>query len=473
MVHLYKSFKEALCNNKTIKLSDDIVGTYNLPSNTVRFDHIRFVSEYQEEMDLKFVPKLDTKELQANHFRKMYVPNANCVMNDKVAATLDLLAYCGDAEEECRTTAWFIRKINRWFKLVTSRSLSLALSRHNEDAYIKAIQDLKFVVTLMENVDFGEWKVVQTHIIMATKSILAIQEILLSKSGYNYLMLGRFLQDLVENIFSILRAICATPSALQFKYSLKRIVLGQFSFHVRKSCYGADDRLEAVGLRQLLQSAKQAEVPMIEDTVRLPSWEEPPQEESFAEACLFYRQCGYTISTLMKKKILKCETCLFALKHHGPVPHPLSTFTKLTNFSANAQIEVSHNVYVLLRRIEFNLLRWKGQIKDITHAAAKVVMKNIPQEIMQSSISPCHPLTEKILYSFINSRVKMLSKQFQSGQVEMAPSSFGSKSMGKKLLADNLKIVPKRKKTIPQADTQEKAKRKRLIPEAVSKRLMM
>ena len=106
MVHLYKSFKEALCNSKTYKLSHDIVGTYNLPSNTVKFNHIRLISKYQEEMDLKFLPKLDTKKLEANHFRKMNVPNANCVMNDKVGATLDLLAYCGDAEEECRTTAY-------------------------------------------------------------------------------------------------------------------------------------------------------------------------------------------------------------------------------------------------------------------------------------------------------------------------------------------------------------------------------
>jgi len=323
----------------------------------------------------------------------------------------------------------------------------------------------------MENIDFGEWKVVQTHIIMATKSILVIQKILLSKSGYKFLMLGRFLQDLVENVFSAARSIFATPSALQFKYSLKRVVLGRFSFNVRKSCYGADDRLEAVGLRQVLQSAKQTEVP-IEGTVKLPSWEEPPHEESFAKASLFYRQCGHTVRTLMKK-MLKCETYLFHLQHHDPVPHPLSTFTKLTNFSAEAQIEVSHNVYILLQRTEFNLLRWKEQIKGISHNTAKVVMENLPQEILQRSISPCHPMTENLIYSFVNSRVKMLCKQFQSGLEEMAPSSFGGKSMGKKLLANNLKIAPKRKKSAPQAGTQEKATRKRLVPEAVSKRLMM
>jgi len=171
----------------------------------------------------------------------------------------------------------------------------------------------------------GVWKVVQTHIIMTTESLLAIQEILLNKPEYNFLMVGRFLQDLVEKLFSVLRAICSRPTPVQFKYGLRRIVLGQFFFHVRKSSYDMDDRTEAVGLEHLLKSAEKT-APCPYEEVRLPSWEEPPGTGSFADVSLFYRQCGYIIS-LMKKKCCSVRRAspLFSI--------PLTVILTLLQFS--------------------------------------------------------------------------------------------------------------------------------------------
>jgi len=171
---------------------------------------------------LKFVPKQNDKELGDSHFRKINLPNAKGMLDDKVGATLDFLVYCGEAAENCSTTTWFVRRMNRWFKIVTSRNLSLALSQQH-DTYLKATEDLELVIEVMKGMRLkGNWKVVQTHIIVATESVLAVARNLLSKPGYDFVMLGRFLQDVVENLFSVLRAICPCPTPLELNYDLRR-----------------------------------------------------------------------------------------------------------------------------------------------------------------------------------------------------------------------------------------------------------
>jgi len=483
MVHLYKSLKECLVNNGEITLSQEIVEKYNLPSNVVKFEDIEFIRDFQKERELKFVPKLNDKETSNHHFRKMNLPNAKCMLDDKVGATLDFLVYCGETGDESSTTAWFVRLLNRWFKLVTSRNLQLALSKRNVEAYKKAIADLQKVTEVMRGIRVnGLWKVVQTHIIMATEAILEIQEILLRKDGYSFLELGRFLQDIVENLFSLVRRITSTPTAVEFKYSLKRIVLGQFSYHVRKSSYEADDRTEAVGLQHLLQSKEESEVPPFTE-VRLSPWEEPPDHGNEADEGLLYRQCGYPVSSLRKKKMLKCEGCFSALQHHGESPHPLAVFTRLTNWADNAQIEVSDEVYTLLRRVEFNLRRWKNELKTIPRCAARNVMLNLPRDVLETPLSPCHDITNKLLFRYIESRVKQFVSLYNAGQCDMPTSSFGSKSMGKKLLAEQLKIGAKKrgpnhgmKRSVPGPVVQRPATElpvKRLVPAGVAKRLLM
>ena len=147
-------------------------------------------------------------------------------------------------------------------------------------------------------------------------------------------------------------------------------------------------------------------MPEIED-VELSPWQEPPDIGGFAEKSLFYRHCGYVIRTLKKRRMLKCEFCLNALQHRGPdKPHPLSVFPKLTNFNEKAQFELSHTVYLLLRRIEFNLRRWKPQLKSIRKMRVQNVMKHLPADMFQTPISPCHPVNNTFTSVFIVSRLK-------------------------------------------------------------------
>ena len=146
-----------------------------------------------------------------------------------------------------------------------------------------------------------------------------------------------------------------------------------------------------------------------------------------------------------EEKMLQCTTCLSALQH--PVdsdPNPLAVFTNMTNYTEDNQIEARDRVYRLLQRIEFNLRRWKELLKSIPHDAARNVMNHLPPDVVQTSLSPCHPnVTNRIICTFVISRLKQFTTLYNAGQEDMAPSSFGSKTMRKKLLADNLKIGEK------------------------------
>lgn len=62
---------------------------------------------------------------------------------------------------ECKTTSWFVETVRRWFKLMTNRRLSLALSKKKNkiEAYYEAIDFLKFVIRLFKTMKIpaGWW----------------------------------------------------------------------------------------------------------------------------------------------------------------------------------------------------------------------------------------------------------------------------------------------------------------------------
>jgi len=365
----------------------------------------------------------------------------------------DCLAYNKEIPVECATTAWYINPMNRWFKLVTSRGSQLALSKKNPEKYHEALEDLQLVIDVMKGMNFsGGWKVVQTHVIITTASMLAIQEDLLSKTGYEYLCLGRFLQDAIENLFSVIRIQRPIPTALEFKYRLKQVVLGQLSLKIKSSSYSMDDREETVGLKKLLTSKNNLQAAR---DVYLPLWDEPgASDSSSAPDNVLFRMCGYAVQSLEKKKMLKCQTCHAALLHQGPSHHPLSTFTLMTNYSEGAQVEVSDMVFSLLKRVEHNLQRWKPFLYDIGDNMSDMVVERMCLHTSDIVISECHDVTKMIVSKFVVMRLKQFSLEFTPG-LGLEASSLSSKTKGGRYLAERYK-APVRKTSLVAWDNVKK-----------------
>lgn len=84
----------------------------------------------------------------------MKVKFAFSLFHNDTAAGLHLLVDSGKLDKEALTTAWFISKVFRWLRLITSRTTKLALS-HAVDSYNDAVKFLEDTVDLFSNLSIG------------------------------------------------------------------------------------------------------------------------------------------------------------------------------------------------------------------------------------------------------------------------------------------------------------------------------
>jgi hypothetical protein len=124
--HLLKNIKNCLVQNKSIQLSPYFVEKYKLPSNLVKIEHIKTFCDEEEIVDLKFAPKLSVDLLNTGHFNKMKVSHALNVLNWDVSCGMRLAAE-STKDKSSLTTAFFIDMVSKWFKLISSRTMTLAL----------------------------------------------------------------------------------------------------------------------------------------------------------------------------------------------------------------------------------------------------------------------------------------------------------------------------------------------------------
>ncbi|KAK3907896.1 Transposable element P transposase [Frankliniella fusca] len=441
VVHVFKSIKEMLVNNKEICISSDIASRFELPTTQVELSFVELLVDFQEDnMDCRFAPRLTRKDLSKSHFNKMNTASACHIFGDKTAAALDFLADEKVFDSECKTTAWFIKLINKWFSILSSRSIVKALSLKNREAYDEAICVLQLVIEVFSTLSVGNnWKPVQTHVIMATAALIQISSHLLFVRKYDFVFMGRFTNDISENIFSDIRRSRPTPTALEAKYALKMQTLSQCTRRVMKSQYAHDDRKNLMSLQDILEYSESKKFKPAPSSEPLP-WTEPLSfETSTFKDVVLYRMCGYLLHSMRKSGQLSCDSCFENLQHQGDTPLSLAKWTVMTDFKENAQIQVSAAVYRLLQAIEFNINIWTKDILKLEANATTLVYRSVVPALSAYDIPSCLScltIKEKIVKRFIVMRLKQIEKT----PLEERPahdSSFASKSMAYRVLATN------------------------------------
>lgn len=173
----------------------------------------------------------------------MKVSTARAVFNPRTdKAGLKLLAKHTN-ESAIETTAFFIHLVSQWFALLTNRKVSIAVAKNKIKDYDQAINHLKKSRNIFQNINIGEkghWKPVQTGVIMAIDSILYLQDFLLNKRGYKFVLTGRFTQVCLKNLFSLIRFKMPILNALQVKHNLKLIIITQISSCSNVTSYDTD-----------------------------------------------------------------------------------------------------------------------------------------------------------------------------------------------------------------------------------------
>lgn len=126
--HILKNLKCCLANNKIIELPIEFQEKYKLTSCLVKWEHFDHLVALQENLDFLLTPKINKDDVQpSGHFNKMKVCKAKNLFSRDVSSSLYFLAN-EDSNLDLNTTAWFVEVISKWFDLMTSRSLTLALS---------------------------------------------------------------------------------------------------------------------------------------------------------------------------------------------------------------------------------------------------------------------------------------------------------------------------------------------------------
>jgi len=248
--HLLKNLKSAMLKKIPLKISDEVKNTYNLPCNEITGQWVQNLWDKETKADeetkgskeVRLLHHLNREDLWPDNWQKMDVGPAVRFFSLKTAAALEEGIERGLLHENCRSTVWFIRKIESWYTLLSSRLRKMSITKTNKNEKVLLLEEMIGLFELME-VNGSAWKPLNAGMILASLSLLDICDYLLD-NGYDFVLLSRFSQDALENVFSQVRRKCGmTPTVLNCRRALKLITLSQFSSDIKHTNYASDSDL--------------------------------------------------------------------------------------------------------------------------------------------------------------------------------------------------------------------------------------
>ncbi|TGZ57012.1 hypothetical protein DBV15_10459 [Temnothorax longispinosus] len=396
--------------NRDKVIHEDVIQCENLPSNTVKVEHILELLDTEAPLELKVAFRLKKENLdKKNRFNGMKVSTAKSVFCQRTSSCLQLLALSKE-DPSYITTAWFVRVVNHWFDLMTSRHHSLALNKSNEKAYEEAISHLKLTIKIFSEMRVGidsRWKPVQCGVLIATNAILSLQHYFLNERGYKYLLTGRFTQDFLENIFSCIRFRQAVPNALTFKHLLKTISIAQFCTANATSSYDQDDdNSNHVNMKNI-----QCKDPKLNFSIDIPI----VADECIAyfatwERIILYDMAGSAVHSV-KNVYSVCDICYNALLRQEEEPHPYELLTELNAYGDHCLTKVSEETFKAIWKAELTFRLVRENLMKTKNVNVYDVLVNSLQYVWASSAVPqCHDITTKVLRRYFTIRYKQFGQ---------------------------------------------------------------
>ena len=244
--HILKNIRNAFAY-KGFRLDDETVRREKLPSPFVKWDHIKIIHDYQKDKEHKIHPGISEKTFEAlGPFTKMNVGPAVNVFSLTTADILEFGVSNLGFPDECRTTAFAIRMIARWFNLMSSRSSRYCFTLAEKGNYLENIQFLMDFMVFFDSLtvvkEHGDKEqYIQMNARLSTMSMIMTAEYYLQERGMEFLLGGRFTSDCIENFFSQIRKRVAAPTPLQFKYAFRALLLLNHMKPSKKGAYLEDD----------------------------------------------------------------------------------------------------------------------------------------------------------------------------------------------------------------------------------------
>lgn len=374
--------------------------------------------EIQKNEDYKAAPKLKDPCVAPKQYQKMNVGNSINLLSNDVGA--GLLIHHKQITGDLNPTAWFCQKTFRWFKLMTSRTISLALSCGNLKEYEDAREFLKEYMWIATKLVFrpGSQSLLpfQKAILLSTQTCLDLSSYLLS-IGFKFFMTSRISTDCTENVFSQVRVASRKPSARQFVHSLRLIAVANFVSKIETSNYDYDESDDSFSMIDFLEDK-------VQNTTKVPELNKSAFKKfkkqvfnlSEVEKNHIYYFSGFILRKIKKmKKFSSCKRCLSNLLISCKSPPRKNSHNKLTilkNFKAQKALLVfpTSICFQYFCQMEKLVKMLKSQSLFLEPGCKEFFIEEM-SKVKSGPFASCHGVKERILSLFFNSRRRISLKQ--------------------------------------------------------------
>lgn len=441
-VHIFKNIATSLSSNTVFRLSDDIVAAEGLRCNEVKLEHLQQLLNFEGNFELKVAYQLKQDNLDCKKkFAKMRVSNPCAIFCRRTEAALRAKAALAN-DPSFDATIFFVWLVTTWFDLVSNRGGKLALRKSNPAVYEWALNHIKKTADVFKKMTIGgQWKPIQKGMLVACEALLEIQEFLLSRNLVQFVLLGRFTQDFVENLYSLMRARQAIPNALHFKLNLRVITLAQICLTATNTSYFRDtvedvtlptnfiaitkklaaERKDEKSIQKLLEEATIDVPPVGEDELNeVDGW----------EWLVLYDMAGSVIRSIKKMKIKKCDGCIKSLLWNWEGHHPCAVIVLMREYKDGAMFAVNEACFKATLKAEITFRRLRETLKGVQHVdVVDFLVENSKYVWDEAGVPECHDISTTYLRRFYTMRFRAYGIHQRKMLRSKSKREYGSKSM--------------------------------------------
>jgi len=354
----------------------------------------------------------------------MNVALSVALLNNNVAAAILYHIANGHIANIHRTTAWFLTIMYKWFKIMTSRYEKLALSHLDENVYEDNITFLKDFMNIIRGITVGDgkWKPFQSGLILCTQTALDLQVEYLEKENFKFLLLGRFTQDALENLFSVIRGRKSVPDAREFKHTLRLVCLSQFQANINRSNYSTDDSDHIIQYCKEIKNCdlnntslevqcEQSIGDLWDTEIYEPLLGDEADLSNVIQTALYQLLTGALLYKI-KKNFKHCDYCFNSLITNCTTDpnNNISLFSKLREYKENVLIFPTMDIYNIIYKCE--LLFRKNETKLISNKQQIIqFVQMFLQDCPTTFIPSCHNIIYKLIKTFVIARIHFSLKK--------------------------------------------------------------
>lgn len=467
-IHLVKSLRNTL-------LKYDL----HTKDGEVSFKIIRSLYLFESENQTKMCPKLSKKHIFPNTFEKMNVRLASQVFSKSVASAIKTLVHLNKfvQRKTCAlSTAQFVAKIDKLFDCLNSKKL------FDKNPYRSALQENNTISEyLIEMISYFEEIVPNTSqkiycidgMIQSLKAIIQLSKDMFSsydKSNCYYILISRLNQDVIENLFSLVRYTNGcnnNPSISELNSILAKIIsVKLINQEFENTNCEEDDAnflykdLQSYSLEEyssneihetdVFEETDEVSNSIINEIVANLNTEIEISSNAIASNSERY-VCGYVLFKLLKK--ISCEQCKtrFLKQSNETLSLETEQFIFQKNYNTNSDIlhlkaptdeifEVSKlHIKIFNEYFSQNYYK-KSLLKNITYCCIEATKKSIKFPLWFSENDECNGHKIKFLEFLIILLLKKSPKWLKDKLLENEKETKVKKTDSKKH-SNKLKII--------------------------------